>query len=166
MFKKWGEDDIFYKMGKHNEQKFLNIFREKIDHTLQIVENKTSIIDYSGETYWVELKSRNCYFKQFNETMFGANKIREGFRKVDFGLRVIYAFAFKDGLYIWELTRVSYEEVGGDTCIRMGGTTNRGYNDFKLHFYLNIVFLTKISDVGADIPSNSLVGKCFITLKK
>lgn len=164
-------DDKYYKMGKNNEQKFLHIFREQIDPTLQIVENTKSIIDYSGEECWVELKSRNCSSYSYPNTMFGANKIKEGFNKLELGLRVFYAFAFSDGLYIWELTKVSYEEVGGDTCIRMGGTDNRGYADYKKHFYLEKIFLKKISNVGADMIENpkkhtSLTGKCYITLPK
>lgn len=161
-------DDKYYKMGKNNEQKFLPIFREELDNTLQIVENTMSVIDYSGEKCWVELKSRTNAMNRFEETFFGANKIKVGNAKLDLGLRVFFAFAFTDGLYVWELTKTSYEEVGGDACIKMGGTTKmRGVDDYKLHFYLNIKFLTKISNVGAEVINDtSLKGKCYITLPK
>ena len=162
-------EDKYYQMGKINEKRFLPILKEHIDPTLQIIENTKSVIDYSGEKCWVELKSRNCYSYSFPTTMFGANKIKAGFSKIDGGLRVFYAFAFTNGLYIWELTRTSYEEVGGDACIKMGGTTKmRGEDDYKLHFFLDTNFLKKISDVGADIlaipkKNTSLTGKCYIT---
>lgn len=161
-------EDKYYQMGKINEKRFLPILKENIDPTLQIVENATSVIDYSGEKCWVELKSRTNAMNKFDETFFGANKIDVGNAKLDLGLRVFFAFAFKDGLYIWELTRTSYEEVGGNACIRMGGTTKmRSVEDYKLHFYLNTKFLTKISDVKPYIiDDTSLTGKCFITIKK
>ena len=163
--------DKFYQMGKKNEVQYLPIFREKIDPTLEIIGDMYSVIDYQGTSCWVELKSRTCSFNAYSETFFGANKIPTGFDKLASGLRVFFAFGFTDGLYIWELTNSSYEEVGGDGCIKMGGTNNRGYADYKKHFYLDTKFLTKISTQGSELGSNtskkvstSLTGKCFIKL--
>jgi hypothetical protein len=141
-------DKAYEKMGTENERQYISVIK---DHYGMV--NKTSFkysrVDFVGENFCGELKSRNLSIRDFNETMIGYNKVKEGFKKIDnnTNYKVYFWFAFKEGLFAWELNRTNYETNGGDLQIRIGGTSNRGWEDYKDHYYLNTNNLIKISDI-------------------
>jgi hypothetical protein len=60
--------------------------------------------------------------------------------------KVYFWFAFKEGLYSWELNRNNYILNGGDSQKRIGGTMKRGIQDFKYHLYIKKEHLVKINN--------------------
>jgi len=158
--------DKFFVQGKKSEDSNLQLFRNIIDPTLNKANSDYALLDYIGKDYMVELKTRNNTYNKYPTTIFGANKIEEGFKQIANGKRVIFAFSFTDGVYIWELTRQGYDDMNGDNMIEIAGTTNRGFNDYKQHFVLPIRYLSMIwkNPIERKNPS-SISGKCFITLR-
>jgi len=143
------EEEAYREMGRQNEilfKPFIEGCFGKINHT----ENWNDVIDFYGDGFMVELKSRTNNYNDFKDTMIGNNKIETGFKKLNENenYRVFYAFAFKDGLYFWELNKNTYEENGGKSRVKIGGTNDRGYDDYKYHYYIDVVRLNLITDKG------------------
>lgn len=164
----------YEEMGRVNEIKYKPII-QSIYGNVKKANFKYSRIDFYGETYILELKSRNMASTDYKDTMIGYNKVKEGFKQLD-KYKVFFAFGFTDGLFVWELNKENYEANGGDSKKRMGGTSNRGWDDYKEHYYIDNSRLTKISDIGCFVPdlvrenTNKLktslpVGVCLIKLK-
>lgn len=153
MSKSIQSDLPYLKMGAENEKLYTPIFQKIFDKGLKKTKSYWSVIDFKSYKMDLEMKSRtNCYNKYPN-TMFGANKLKYAWGGVEkYGKRVIFAFAFTDGLYYWELTRENYEKCGGDKAIYVGGTNERGYDDYKDHFHIPIDQLIKISDIPSFVP--------------
>lgn len=141
-------DKAYGKMGTENESQYISVIKEKYGMVTK-TSYKYSRVDFLGENFCGELKSRNLSINDFNETMIGYNKVIEGFKKINNNTdyKVFFWFAFKEGLFAWELNRSNYDLNGGDSQIRIGGTSNRGWKDYKEHYYLNTNFLVKISDI-------------------
>jgi hypothetical protein len=146
------ELDLAYEeMGTRNEKIYKPIIQE-----LYGIVYKTAFkycrVDFLGETYCGELKSRNLSIIDFTETMIGYNKVVDGFKKLNHfkdhmpNYKVYFWFAFKEGLYCWELNKTNFDLNGGDTQKRVGGTSNRGWNDYKDHYYIKKEFLVKLND--------------------
>ena len=180
----------YEEMGRVNEIKYKPII-QSIYGNVKKANFKYSRIDFYGETYILELKSRNMASTDYKDTMIGYNKIKEGFKQLELRghpaypesndgevckFKVFFAFGFTDGLFVWELNKENYEANGGDSKKRMGGTSNRGWDDYKEHYYIDNSRLTKISDIGCFVPdlvrenTNKLktslpVGVCLIKLK-
>jgi hypothetical protein len=140
-------DRAYEEMGEVNERLYKPIIQSIYGEVVK-TSYKYSRIDFVGDRYSGELKSRNLSINTFNETMIGYNKIENGFKTLNFlsTHRVYFWFAFKEGLYVWELTQENFELNGGDSQKRMGGTSNRGRDDFKEHYYIQNKYLTKIDD--------------------
>ena len=144
-------DKAYEAMGKYNEKMYMPIIKKHFGNLIK-TEYKYATIDFYGVNYMLELKSRNSYSYDFNETMFGYNKIIEARKTLEHyshhipNYKVYFAFAFKDGLFIWEFNSNTFEENGGENQKRIGGTCNRGKNDYKEHYYVKIENLNKISD--------------------
>jgi hypothetical protein len=144
-------EKAYANMGDKNEKLYKPIIQE-IYGIVYKTAYKYCRIDFLGENYCGELKSRNLSINTFTETMIGYNKIVEGFNKLDWykdhkpTYKVYLWFAFKEGLYVWELNTKNYELNGGDKQKRMGGTSNRGYDDYKEHYYIKNQNLTKVND--------------------
>jgi hypothetical protein len=149
------ELDLAYEeMGLRNEKLYKPIIAE-----LYGVVYKTAYkycrIDFLGEEYCGELKARDLSIEDFYDTMIGYNKIEEGFKNLNHfkdhmpNYKVYLWFAFREGLYTWELNRKNYELNGGDSQKRIGGTNKRGYDDYKDHYYIKKEFLTKVNDTPA-----------------
>jgi hypothetical protein len=144
-------DRAYEAMGKYNEKMYLPVFR---DHYGELVKSefKYDSVDFYGVNYMIELKSRCCSSTDFIDTMFGYNKIvraRETLEHYSHHIpnyKVYFAFAFTDGLFIWEYNQTNYETNGGDSQKRIGGTSERGWDDYKDHYYILIENLIKISD--------------------
>ena len=132
-------------------------------------------MDFVGEDYWGELKSRNCSINDYPDFMFGFNKITDGFKKLNNGFRVFFWIALNEGLFEWELTQEKYDLNGGDLQKREGGTNNRGYDDYKYHYFVKRENWKKVSDhpvwVHPLVKQNSFnksslpVGVCLLKIK-
>ena len=146
-------DAAYEEMGRVNENKYKPIIQATYGKVMK-ANFKYSKIDFYGESYMLELKSRDMSSTDFKETMIGYNKVEEGFKTLDHykhhipQYKVYFAFGFTDGLFIWELNRENYDINGGDTKKRIGGTSNRGWEDYKDHYYIDVKNLIKISDLG------------------
>jgi hypothetical protein len=146
-------DQAYEEMGNVNEKLYKPII-ERIYGRVLKTEYKFAGIDFIGKNFSGELKTRDLNHNTFEDTMIGNNKITKGFKnllkfdndKYDTKYRVFFWFGFKDGLYVWELTKEAYELNGGDTKIKIGGTCKRGKDDYKDHYYINVEHLVKIDD--------------------
>jgi hypothetical protein len=144
-------DSAYSAMGKYNEKRFKSVIEAEFGKCIQS-GNEYEVIDFYGEDYILELKSRCCSSTDYIDTMFGYNKIVEANKKLanasplrnDY--KVYFAFAFTDGLFVWEYNSKTYEENGGDTQRRIGGTDSRDWEDYKEHYYVFVKNLRKISD--------------------
>lgn len=144
-------DKAYEEMGRRNEILYKPII-ERIYGKVIKTSYKFCRVDFLGETFTGELKSRDLISNQFKETMIGYNKVEKGFEKINWykdhipHYKVYFWFAFKDGLYAWELSKDNYELNGGDIQKRWGGTSNRGWDDYKDHYYIKKEFLVKVDD--------------------
>ena len=80
----------------------------------------------------VEIKGRRIKSTQYNDTIITANKITEGFKKIDEGYKVYYVFVFTDKIFEYELKE--------DTSFKCKIT---GTNAIK-HYLIPIDELTEI----------------------
>lgn len=175
-------DKAYEEMGMINEKIYKPIIQD-IYGSVCKTSYKYCRVDFVGKDYCGELKSRNLSINSFTETMIGYNKIKEGFKKLDLykdqipNYKVYLWFAFKEGLYTWELNKTNYELNGGDNQKRIGGTSNRGWKDYKEHYYIKKEFLTKVNDTPAWIHTiveqnsnfkSSIIpkGVCLLKFKK
>lgn len=138
-------DRAYGAMGKYNEKRYKDDIEAEFGKCIQS-GNEYEVIDFYGEDYILELKSRCCSSTDYIDTMFGYNKIVEANKKLANDYKVYFAFAFTDGLFVWEYNSKTYEENGGDTQRRIGGTDSRDWEDYKEHYYVFVKNLRKISD--------------------
>jgi len=176
-------DKAYEEMGRMNENQYKPIIK-RLRGDVMKTEYKYCRVDFVGVDYAGELKSRDASILDYgNETMIGFNKLEEGWKKLEWyrdhipQYKVYLWFAFKEGLYEWELNEENYKLNGGDIQKRMGGTSKRGKADYKLHYYIKKEFLTKIDDTPVWIhplvaennrPYKSSIpeGVCFLLKKK
>ncbi len=150
-------DKEYEEMGRMNENQYLPIFKEKYGNLIKS-DFKFDTIDFYGKDFMIELKSRTCSSSSFTETMFGYNKLlkaKETLKKNN-DYKVFFAFAFTDGLFVWEYNQNTFEINGGENQKRIGGTKNRGYDDYKEHYYIKMKNLIKISDASVWIHPSVL----------
>jgi len=144
-------DNAYEHMGFVNEKQYKPII-SNIYGNVEKTSFKYNVIDFIGENYCGELKSRNLNIETFHETMIGYNKILNGFQKLNFykkknpNYKMYFWFAFKEGLYVWELSKENFDLNGGIQQKRFSGTNIRGYDDYKDHYYIKTELLTKIDD--------------------
>ena len=72
----------YEEMGAKNEKLYKPIIAEKYGIVYKTAY-KFSRVDFLGETFCGELKSRDMGLDDFSETMIGYNKIEEGFKQLD-----------------------------------------------------------------------------------
>lgn len=126
------------KFGLAEEDKLLQLFRERFDKCLSKT-NTFAIIDFISPKTYLELKSRNCNHDKFDDIMIGENKIRfaEKTKK-----RVILVWNFQDGIYFYEFKKEDIEN--GNIQFRMGGRTDRGKNEKKMCAYVSSSLLVPL----------------------
>ena len=59
-------------------------------------------------------------------------------------------------MFKWELNQENYDLAGGDSAIYVGGTDERGWDDYKDHFHITIGQLEKIDDTPCFVPDELL----------
>jgi len=171
-------------MGDKNEKLYKPILEKKYGILYKTLD-KYARNDFLGETFAGELKSRDGSIKDFKETMIGYNKIQDGFKKLEWykdhmpNYKYYCWFAFKEGLYAWELNKVNYDKNGGDIMKKFSGTNKRGFDEYIDHYYIKTEFLEKIDDtppyIHPLVVENTLKykkykpitrGVCFLKLSK
>lgn len=165
-------------MGDLNEELYEPTITEKYGDVVRCNTTMKSIMkvyDWENNKTKVELKSRNNDHHYYNTTMIGFNKV-EAWGDDETDKRYFFLFGFLDGLYEWELTQENYDAIGGEDAVREGYDSGDGdytpFNKKKLHLYIPIDKLVKISDVGCIVPDDlvskskrkAVYGKCWLKL--
>ena len=132
------DDDTKY--GTDNEIQHFKILKENFDNTLERVEYKYSLFDYSGDKCFVELKSRRNEHDKYKDTMIGCNKLLFARNCAkDF----YFVFAFTDGLYFYKFNKEDYDT--GIIRSAYGGRDNRGRDERKPYCYIPIKLFKKLN---------------------
>lgn len=118
-------------------EKYLNLKLEKTDYY--------DTFDFIGEDIYIELKARTNKRRSYPTTMIGKNKIDEGLELLKKNKKVILAFKFINGLFIYELKEDSL--TNGDMSISNGGRRDRGRDEIKKYAYIDVEKLTRISKI-------------------
>ena len=146
-------------MGDRNESRLFPIIRELYGDDLNKIDGKFAPFDYQSPTKLIELKSRNLKYNKYPTTMVGYNKIELARKERD--RKVLFLFAFLDGLYEWEYTDDNFESIGGMSAVKdMAGYikyNNTNFNPNKTHLYIPIDKLVKKSDFACSSLSECLV---------
>lgn len=157
------ENELYVLMGdmneKHYNQDILDRYNgvKRTGKTSNMSHFKT--YDWDSDEYKVELKSRNNDYKVYETTMIGFNKVNE-WGDDESNKRYYFLFAFLDGFYEWELTQDNYDAIGGFDAVRTAEDYKKPdptkdyttFNPDKLHLYIPITSLTKISGKGCLVP--------------
>jgi hypothetical protein len=115
-------------------EKHLNVKLENTGHY--------DTFDFVGKDIYIELKARTNKRRSYPTTMIGKNKIDEGLQLLKKKKRVILAFKFTNGLFIYELKEDCL--TNGDMSISNGGRWDRGFNEIKKYAYIDVEKLTRI----------------------
>jgi len=162
----------FVNMGKGNEENVKPIVNTLFGADMVIItsiENSShyDTIDFRNKKTGdcVEIKSRTCKSTAFKDTMIGFNKVKEYRKLISEGKRCYFLFMFLDGSYLWEYTTANYDKNKTDEQklnlidIRKAPPTYQAplntYTPFKpdkIHLYIVVKNLKKISNIGATIP--------------
>lgn len=127
-----------FKFGIAEENKLLDLFRERFDKCL-CKTSTTAIIDYISPKTYLELKSRNCNHDKFEDIMIGENKIRFAEKT---NRRVVLVWNFQDGVYYYDFDK--NDITNGKITFRMGGRSDRGKNEKKICAYVSRDLLQKL----------------------
>tara|TARA_R110000787_G_scaffold55854_5_gene128680 strand:+ start:1225 stop:1653 length:429 start_codon:yes stop_codon:yes gene_type:complete len=93
-------------IGRKMEDKLLPHINLRYDCKFERNENDIwDIFDFMDphNNCIVEIKSRRIKSTQFKDTIITANKINEGYKKLELGYQVFYIFVFTDTTYELEL---------------------------------------------------------------
>ncbi len=127
------EADI--KMGGELENKLLNFLMTQDEGWIKTTD-MYNVVDFVNEDKKIigELKSRKYISNHVSDWMIGVNKIQRAEALYSRGYKVIFYFAFYDGVWKWEY---SPENVRVDTTLRNGGRVDRGINEIKQYYYIS-----------------------------
>lgn len=145
-------ESAFVDMGKTNEQLYKPILETYFKAPLKRFNDNYAVIDFYSYRFRVELKSRTISVNQYDTTYIGNNKVIKAFetlkekRLKNPKYKCWFAFAFPEGLYLWEVNEENYEKNGGDSMIEFRGTKNRGFEDYKNHLLIKVENLIKIDE--------------------
>lgn len=122
------------KQGLIMEKKLLR-YLKKEDKNWRKTKDKYNIIDFRNKDKKIvgELKSRNYNNKDCQDWLIGKNKIERAKELYLIGYKIIFYFAFYDGIWSWEYTP---EKIKTDASIRSGGRVDRGVNEIKDYYYI------------------------------
>lgn len=152
----------FIDMGMKNEKLYQPILETYFEAPLKRFNNNYSVLDFYSYKFRVELKSRTNSVNAFDTTYIGNNKVIKAFevlkekRLKNPKYKCWFAFAFPEGLYIWEVNEENYEKNGGDNAIEYKGTDARGWNNYKNHLLIKVENLIKIDDTPCYINPKCL----------
>jgi hypothetical protein len=155
-------EEAFADMGRTNENLFRPILETYFNAPLKRFNDSWSVLDFYSYKFRVELKSRTISINDYETTYIGNNKVIKAFeklrekRKTTPSYKCWFAFAFPEGLYLWELNEENYELNGGDNAIEYKGTNKRGKNDYKDHLLIKVKNLIKIDNTPCYINPKCL----------
>merc|ERR1711924_293784 len=99
-------DKELWELGRTIEDNTLPIINDYYKCNFKRNENNIfDVLDFKDEEEKkiVEIKGRRIKSTQYNDTIITANKITEGFKKIDEGYKVYYVFVFTDKIFEYEL---------------------------------------------------------------
>jgi len=126
------EEDI--KMGIELENKLL-LFLKKKDKNWIKTTDIYNVVDFVNEDKKIiaELKSRKYICSHVSDWQIGINKIQKAEALYSRGYKVIFYFAFYDGIWSWQYSPKNLRE---DATIRDGGRVDRMKNEIKKYYYI------------------------------
>jgi hypothetical protein len=125
--------------GISNEEKIINILKEKFDKNLEKIKNNLFVFDFSSDKCYVELKTRRNKKDKYPDTMIGYNKIVYAMQT---DRPVYFCFSFYDGLYYYEFNK---EDLNNDNIIiKKGGRCDRGRYEYKDYAFIKTNILKLI----------------------
>lgn len=130
--------DLDLAFGEKNEVLLFDVFKKHIDNKF-CKTGRFNEMDFISPSSYLELKSRNCNFTDYDEIMIGENKIRFA-EKTD--KNVFLAWRFNDGLYFYRFNKDDIEN--GNITFKMGGRSDRGKDERKQTAYIKRELLTEI----------------------
>lgn len=113
------------KLGEEGEKECLPLFREKFDKYLSKT-GKYNTMDFISPNTYIELKSRNCRYADFDNIMIGKNKVDYCANSIK---RCILAWRFRDGIYYYEFNREDLDN--GGVYFGIGGRNDRGCDEIR-----------------------------------
>ena len=137
IFRRKQERDLAF--GNQGEIECLPLFQKKFDKYLSKTGQFNTMDFISPKTY-VELKSRNYRFADFDDIMIGKNKVEFCLKS---SRRCILAWRFTDGIYYYEFDKNNMDD--GSVFFGMGGRTDRGRDERKEVAYIKRHLLINIS---------------------
>jgi hypothetical protein len=155
-------EEAFMDMGRTNENLFRPILETYFNAPLKRYNDNFAVLDFYSYKFRVELKSRTNSVNEYDTTYIGNNKVVKAFeklkekRKTNPNYKCWFAFAFPEGLYLWEVNEENYEKNGGDNAIEYKGTKNRGFADYKDHLLIKVENLIKIDNTPCYINPKCL----------
>lgn len=129
-------------MGEYNEKQCISIISDFLNYKLEKTKEKFNTFDFINKDNKIisELKSRNCCYSSYEDTMIGFNKILKGLKMINDGYKVYLFFKFIDGLYYYKLDNAIH-----DNWIRDGGRTDRGQIEINKYYYIPVNKLSLVS---------------------
>jgi len=129
---------IDLEFGFNKEKEVLPILNDFFDVNLK-QNDRYDIFDFVDEDKKMifELKSRRCKkhdYKDRGGIMIGANKVREGFRKIRKGYRVIFTWLFTNKYCYYELTKVLDKDINIKNNVM--ARSDRGGEEFSSIAYI------------------------------
>jgi hypothetical protein len=127
------------RFGLANEHRVLPIIQQHFnDETIKKIPEIYSKIDYMGENYVFELKTRRNRMNQYPTTMLPLHKILKP-EHLD-NKTQIFLFDFTDGLYYIKYNKELFDKFD----IKIGGRYDRGRVEENDYIYIPISELCKI----------------------
>ena len=124
--------------GKTSEIELFDKLKEKFGNDLVHSTDKYSRYDYYSDNCIVELKTRRVYKNTYSTTMIGLNKFDECLSNNE--KDYYFVFKFYDGTYYWKFDEDEYDKFEK----RIGGRSDRGYNEISSYLYIPVDRLEKI----------------------
>jgi hypothetical protein len=128
------------KFGEAEEKKLEGLFRKVFCPKLKKTTFKYASFDFESEDVVIELKSRRCAKDTYPTSMIGCNKIQ----KMECEKRMCFiVFNHTDGVYFW---KYDSKEALKAIEYRKAGRTDRGFDERKLHCFIDNKYLLKIDE--------------------
>lgn len=144
---------IDIQLGEAMEKKYKDVifnYFNIVESDVKTKHSKYSVIDWvvknkkTKEQQQIELKSRTNTKNQYQDTMYGLNKLLKQIEGLQNNtIQKAYAvFAFSDEIAYYEITKDSLKE--GLIRIAAGGRNDRGTYETSTYAYIDISLLTTI----------------------
>lgn len=127
-----------YNYGKKKEIELFKTINDYFGDNITLNNDDFALIDYTGNKYIYELKSRNCSYSNYPTTLIPYNKICDSENK-----NIILLFNFTDGLYYIKYDEKIFNSFELNYFVR---NKRIDYDDkSKLYYYIPINKLIKIN---------------------